>query len=106
MLKLGVSPRFSTTYHQGHSLAERGIQTIQTLIAKLANKHHNSWTSHLGAVLWAISEVPNATKGLPPHLLVFGNLRSGSLAILRESRLGEQECQCKRPIGLLQKSIL
>jgi len=29
MSKLGVSPRFSTPYHQeGHSLAEKGIQTI------------------------------------------------------------------------------
>jgi len=52
MSKLGVSPRFSTPYHpEGHSLAERGIQTIQTLIAKLANEYRNSWTSHLGAVL-------------------------------------------------------
>jgi len=86
MSKLDVSPRFSTPYHsEGHSLAERGIQTIQTLIAKLANEHRNSWTSHLGAVLWAIREVPNATTGLPPHLIVFGHLRSGPLAILRES---------------------
>ena len=94
MQRLGITPRFSTPYHpEGHSLAERGIQTIQTLIAKLASEHRNSWTSYLGAVLWAVREVPNATTGLPPHLLVFGQLRSGPLAILRESWLGERELQ-------------
>jgi hypothetical protein len=67
--RLGITPRFSTPYHpEGHALAERGIQTIQKLIAKLASEHRNSWTSSLGAVLRAIREVPNATTGLPPHL--------------------------------------
>ena len=92
MLRFGVTPRFSTPYHpEGHALAERSIQTIQTLIAKLATEHRNNWVSYLGFVLWAIREVPNATTGLPPHLLVFGHLRSGPLAILRENWLGERE---------------
>ena len=94
MTRLGISPRFSTPYHpEGHSVAERGIQTIQSLVAKLASEHRNNWTSYLGAALWAIREVPNATTGLPPHLLVFGQLRAGPLSILRESWMSERVVQ-------------
>jgi hypothetical protein len=71
-------------------LAERGIQTIQSLDAKLASEHRNNWTAYLGAALWAIREVPNATTGLPPHLLVFGHLRAGPLSILRKSWRSER----------------
>jgi hypothetical protein len=82
MKRLGITPRFSTPYHpEGHSVAERGIQTLQNVIVKLAGDHKNGWTQHLGAALWALRETKNATTGLPPHLLVFGYLPKGPLAI-------------------------
>jgi hypothetical protein len=74
---LGVTPRFSTPHHpEGNSLAERGIQTIQSLIAKLTSKHRNKWTAYLEAALWAFvrCQTANAATGLPTHLLVFGQL--------------------------------
>jgi transposase InsO family protein len=98
--RLGITPRFSTPYHsEGHALVERSVQTMQRLIVKLAGEHRNGWTSFLGPALWAVREVPNATTGLPPHLLAFGQLRSGPLAILRETWTGERDLPVKLPVG-------
>jgi transposase InsO family protein len=103
--RLGVTPRFSIPYHpEGHSLAERGIQTIQSLIAKLASEHRNNWTAYLGVALWAIREVPNATTGLPPHLLVFGQLRAGPLSIFRGSWMGD--CEIKNDSDISTEKYL
>lgn len=90
--RLGITPRFSTPYHpEGHSLAERGIQTLQNSVVKLAGEHRNSWTDYLGAALWAIRETKNSTTGLPPHLMVSGHLPRGPLAFLQETWTGERE---------------
>jgi len=89
--RLGVTPRFSTSYHpEGHALVERGIQSLQNLIVKLAGEHRNGWTSYLGAALWSLRETKNQTTGLPPHLMVFGYLPRGPLAILAETWSGER----------------
>ena len=64
MKRFGIILRFSTPYHpEGHSLAERRIQTIHSLIAELESEHQNNWTAYSGAALWAIPEMPNATTG-------------------------------------------
>jgi len=71
--RLGITPRFSTAYHpEGHTLVERGIQSLPNLIVKLAGTHRNGWTAYLGAALWGLRETKNQTTGLPPHLMVFG----------------------------------
>jgi transposase InsO family protein len=88
--RLGVTPRFSTPYHpEGHSLAERAIQTLQNVIVKLADEHKNNWTAYLGPALWAMREAKNTTTGLPPHVMVFGHSPRGPLAILRDTWTGE-----------------
>ena len=58
--RLGITPRFSTSYHpEGHALVERGIQSPQNLIVKLAGTHRNWWTAYLGAALWSLRETHN-----------------------------------------------
>src|SRR5664279_2023776 len=60
--RIGVSPLFSTEYHpEGNAIAERNLASI------------------------------NGTTHVPPHLLVFGSLPRGPLAILRETWLGQRE---------------
>jgi transposase InsO family protein len=90
--RLGVSPLFSTAYHpEGHAPAERLIQSLKTLISKLAYEQQNKWTSYLGLCLWCLRESPHSSTKVPPHLLVFGYLPRGPLAILRETWLGQRE---------------
>src|SRR6218665_1994980 len=38
--------------------------------------------------VWAIREVPNATTGVAPYMLVYGRLPRGPLAVLKESWTG------------------
>jgi len=90
--RIGVSPLFSTEYHpEGNAIAERGVASLKTLIAKLAYEKQRSWSNYLGSCLWAIRESVNGTTHVPPHLLVFGSLPRGPLSILRETWLGQRE---------------
>jgi transposase InsO family protein len=90
--RLGVSPRFSTPLHpEGHGLAERYVGSIKQSISKLALEHPRQWHKTLPFVLWAMREVPNSTTGVSPHVLCFGKLPRGPLAILKESWTGEQD---------------
>lgn len=90
--RIGVSPLFSTEYHpEGNAIAERGVASLKNLIAKLAYEKQRSWVKYLGSCLWAIRESVNGTTHVPPHLLVFGSLPRGPLAILRETWLGQRD---------------
>ena len=42
-------------------------------------------------VLWALREVPNATTGVSPYMLVYGRVPRGPLAVLKETWAGERE---------------
>ena len=42
-------------------------------------------------MVWALREVPNATTGVSPYLLVYGRVPRGPLAILKETWTGERE---------------
>ena len=42
-------------------------------------------------MVWALREVPNATTGVSPYMLVYGRVPSGPLAVLKETWAGEWE---------------
>ena len=42
-------------------------------------------------MLWAIREIPNATTGVSPYMMVYGRVPRGPLAFLKESWAGERE---------------
>jgi transposase InsO family protein len=86
--RLGISPVFSTPYHPV-SIVERCIQTLKNTIAKMAYDHRDSWVNYLGPSLWAIRSTVNESIGCSPHLLVFGQLPRGPLAILAETWRGD-----------------
>jgi len=54
--------------------------------------------------VWAIREVPNATTGVAPYMLVYGRLRRGPLAVLKESWIGDINLPPR--LGLQPKNYL
>jgi len=57
----------------------------------VASDNPQSWHKHLGFVLWAIRETPNATTRVPPALLAWGRVPRGPLAILKDTMTGKVE---------------
>ena len=88
MSRLGVSPVFATPYHPV-AVVERSIQTLENTIAKMAYDQADNWVNYLGPSLWAMRSTVNETLGCPPHLLVFGSMPRGPLAILSETWSGK-----------------
>ena len=48
------------------------------------------WDRQLQFLLWAYREVPDATTHVSPYQFVFGKVRRGSTAFLKESWSAEQ----------------
>ena len=89
--RIRVSPLFATEYHpEGNAIAERTLGSLKNLISKLARDKPRSWHRVVGTCLWAVRETANGTTHVPPHLLVFGTMPRGPLAILRETWLGQR----------------
>ncbi|GFY32847.1 transposon Tf2-9 polyprotein [Trichonephila clavipes] len=81
---LGACPRFSTPYHpEGNGLLERWNQTLKNMLHHIIREEGRSWHRHIPFLLWAYREVPNATTGTPPFLLMYGRDPKGPLSILK-----------------------
>ncbi|GFW22454.1 retrovirus-related Pol polyprotein from transposon 412 [Trichonephila clavipes] len=81
---LGACPRFSTPYHpEGNRLIERWNQTVKNTLHHIIREERRSWHRHIPFLLWAYREVPNATTGTPPFLLMYGRDPKGPLSILK-----------------------
>ncbi|GFU39908.1 retrovirus-related Pol polyprotein from transposon 17.6, partial [Trichonephila clavipes] len=80
---LGACPRFSTPYHpEGNGLIERWNQTLKNMLHDIIREEGRSWQRHIPFLLWLI-EVPNATTGTPPFLLMYGRDPKGPFSILK-----------------------
>jgi len=89
---LGCSPNFNVPGRpQQTGLCERLIGTLKNLINEVASDNPKSWHKHLGFVLWAIRETPNATTGVSPALLAWGRVPRDLLAILKHTMTGKVE---------------
>ncbi|GFW30012.1 hypothetical protein TNCV_1593301 [Trichonephila clavipes] len=81
---LGACPRFSTPYHpEENELIERWNQTLKNMLHHIIREEGRSWHRHIPFLLWAYREVPNATTGTPPFLLMYGRDPKGPLSILK-----------------------
>ncbi|GFW40139.1 hypothetical protein TNCV_5118221 [Trichonephila clavipes] len=81
---LGTCPRFSTPYHpEGNGLIERWNQTLKNMLHHIIREEGRSWHRHIPVLLWAYREVPNATTGTPPFLLIYGRDPKRPLSILK-----------------------
>jgi len=76
----GVTPRFNTPGHPDSSgIVKRWNQTFK----KIDNPRQRH--KIIPFTVWAIREVPKATTGVAPYMLVYGRSPRGPLAVLKKS---------------------
>ena len=86
----GVTPRFNTPGHSESSgIVEKWNQTFKRMIHHVIIDNPRQWHKIIPFTVWAIREVPNATTGVAPYMLVYGRLPRGPLAVLKESWTGD-----------------
>ena len=90
--RLGCSPRFNTPGHpEASGLVERFNQTCKNMLHHIVQQHQRQWHKFVPLMVWALREVPNATTGVSPYMLVYGRTPRGPLAVLKESWTGERD---------------
>lgn len=90
--KLGCAPRFNTPGHpEASGMVERFNQTCKKMLHHVMQQHGRQWHKFVPLMLWALREVPNATTGTSPYMLVYGRNPRGPLAVLKESWTGEND---------------
>jgi hypothetical protein len=70
---------------------------MKSMLHHAIRSQGRGWDKQLPFLLWAYREVPNATTGVPPFLLVHGRPTVGPLAILKSS--WEEEAVLPQGIG-------
>ena len=90
--KLGCVPRFNTPGHpKASGMVERFNQTCKKMSHHVIQEHGRQWHKFVPLMLWALSEVPNATTGTSPYMLVYGRNPRGPLTIPQESWTGKND---------------
>ena len=72
-------------------MVERFNQTCKKMLHHVMQQHGRQWHKFVPLTLWALREVPNATTGTSPYMLVYGRNPRGPLTILKESWTGEND---------------
>ena len=87
---MGSSPRFNSPGHpEASGVCERWNQTFKKMIHHAILENPRRWHKVIPFAVWAIREVPNATTGVAPFMMVYGRIPRGPLAILKESWTGD-----------------
>jgi len=84
--RLGYSPRFNTPGHpEASGMVVRFNQTCKNMLSHIIQQHQRQWHKYLLLAVWALREVPDATTGTSPYMLVYGRTPRGPLAVLKET---------------------
>ena len=90
--RLGCSPVFATPGHpQTSGLVERFNKTCKDMLFHIIQQHGRQWHRVIPLAVWSLREVPNATTGVSPYMMVYGRLPRGPLALLKESWTGQRD---------------
>jgi len=90
--RLEGSPRFHTPGHpEASGMVERFNQTCKNMLSHVVRDHQRQWHKFVPLIVWALREVPNATTGVSPYMLVYERVPRGPLAVLKETWAGERE---------------
>src|SRR6218665_2463977 len=101
----GVTPRFNIPGHpESSGIVERWNQTFKKIIHHVIIDNPRQWHKIIPFTVWAIREVPNATTGVAPYMLVYGRLPRGPSAVLKESWTGDINLPSR--LGLQPKKYL
>ena len=71
-------------------MAERFNQSCKNMLSHVVQEHKRQWHQFVPFIVWALREVPNATTGVSPYMLVYGRVPRGPLAVLKETWTGER----------------
>ena len=86
LTRLGCSPRSNTPGHpEASGMVERFNQTCKNMMSHIIQQHQCQWHKYLPLAVWALREVPNATTGTSPYMLVYGRTPRGPFAVLKET---------------------
>jgi len=89
--RLGCSPRFNIPGHpEASGMVERFNQTCKNMLSHVVQEHKRLWHRFVPFIVWALREVPNATTGVSPYMLVYERVPRGPLAVLKETWIGER----------------
>lgn len=89
--QLGVKHLNTSVYHpQYNGLVERFNSSLKTMLRKFAVENPISWPQMVELVLFAIKEVPQASKGFSPFELLFGRCPRGILDLLCDQWIGRE----------------
>jgi len=92
LLRLGCSPVFVTPGHpQASGLVERFNKTCKDMLHHVIQQHGRQWHRVIPLAVWALREVPNATTGVSPYMLVYGRVPRGPLAVLKDSWTSQRD---------------
>ena len=61
------------------------------MLSHVVREHTRQWHKVVPLMVLALREVPNATTGVSPYMLVYGRVPRGPLAVLKESWIGERD---------------
>ena len=76
---------------EASGMVERFNQTCKNMLSHVVQEHQRHWHKYVPLMVWALREVPNATTGVSPYMLVYGRVPRGPLAVLKETWAGERE---------------
>ena len=83
---ISISPISTSPYHpQVDGLVKRFNGTLKAILRKAAIEDGKDWDKLLPYLLSAFSEVPQASAGFPPFVLLFGRPVRGPLDMLKVS---------------------
>jgi len=61
------------------------------MLYHVVQQHGRQWHKFLPLMTWTLREVPNATTGVSPYMLVYGRVPRSPLAVLKESWTNERD---------------
>ena len=99
MRKLGIKQNRSSAYHpESQGALERFHQTLKNMIRSYCFDTEKDWDECIHLLLFAVRESVQESLGFSPFELVFGHSVCGSLKLLKEKFLSNDET----PLNLLQ----
>jgi len=69
-------------------MVESFSQTCKNMLSHVIQQHQRMWQKYVPLLVWALREVPNATTGVSPYMLVYRRVSRGPLTVLKEMWAG------------------
>jgi len=89
---IGCSPAFARPGHpQASGLVERFNKTCKEMLYHIIQQHQRQWHRFIPLAVWVLREVPSATTGVSPFMMVYGRVPRDWLAILKENWTGQRD---------------